>query len=303
MIPGGLEMMDNLAIRAAEDFIHAGYPVDAEAILLCEVDGAESDVQEDCERVEALLSAAGATEIRLGEERSRTPALLGGPQECVSRRSAASRRTTTAWTARFRAANWRACCTGIADLSAQYGLQVANVFHAGDGNMHPLILFDANAPGEMDRAETIGARILELCVEVGGSITGEHGVGREKINQMCAQFNSDELTLFHARQGRVRSRRPAQSRQERADAASLRRVRLDARPSRRAALSRTGALLMRRDLDFDRRQRASRRAGAATRLPDDTPLRIRGGDSKAFLGRPVAGAAIDTRSHRGIVEL
>lgn len=87
---------------------------------------------------------------------------------------------------------------GITELSEEYGLRVANVFHAGDGNMHPLILFDANIPGELERAEAIGAKILELCVKVGGSITGEHGVGREKINQMCAQFNSDELTLFHA---------------------------------------------------------------------------------------------------------
>ncbi len=87
---------------------------------------------------------------------------------------------------------------GIGALSEQYGLQVANVFHAGDGNMHPLILFDANVPGELERAEAIGGQILELCVAVGGSITGEHGVGREKINQMCAQFNGDEITLFHA---------------------------------------------------------------------------------------------------------
>lgn len=86
----------------------------------------------------------------------------------------------------------------IADLSAEYNLRVANVFHAGDGNMHPLILFDANTPGELERAEAFGGKILELCVKVGGSITGEHGVGREKINQMCAQFNSDELSLFHA---------------------------------------------------------------------------------------------------------
>ena len=86
----------------------------------------------------------------------------------------------------------------ISALSTEYDLRVANVFHAGDGNMHPLILFDANQPGELDRAEALGGKILELCVKVGGSITGEHGVGREKINQMCAQFNSDELTLFHA---------------------------------------------------------------------------------------------------------
>ncbi|MCF5632352.1 FAD-binding oxidoreductase, partial [Pseudomonas syringae] len=87
---------------------------------------------------------------------------------------------------------------GISELSERYGLRVANVFHAGDGNMHPLILFDANQPGELERAEALGGSILELCVKVGGSITGEHGVGREKINQMCAQFNSDELTFFHA---------------------------------------------------------------------------------------------------------
>ncbi|EGD02622.1 glycolate oxidase subunit GlcD, partial [Burkholderia sp. TJI49] len=87
---------------------------------------------------------------------------------------------------------------GIAALSAEYGLPVANVFHAGDGNMHPLILFDANRPGELDRAEALGGRILELCVAVGGSITGEHGVGREKINQMCVQFDADEIAFFHA---------------------------------------------------------------------------------------------------------
>ncbi|MCC7884853.1 FAD-linked oxidase C-terminal domain-containing protein, partial [Escherichia coli] len=87
---------------------------------------------------------------------------------------------------------------GIARLSQQYDLRVANVFHAGDGNMHPLILFDANEPGEFARAEELGGKILELCVEVGGSISGEHGIGREKINQMCAQFNSDEITTFHA---------------------------------------------------------------------------------------------------------
>ena len=91
-----------------------------------------------------------------------------------------------------------ACLEGIARLSQQYDLRVANVFHAGDGNMHPLILFDANEPGEFARAEELGGKILELCVEVGGSISGEHGIGREKINQMCAQFNSDEITTFHA---------------------------------------------------------------------------------------------------------
>ena len=261
-------------------------------------------MQEDCERVEALLRAAGATEIRLARDEAERQRFWAGRKNAfpaVGRISpdyycmdgTIPRRELAA-----RAARASRICR------AQYGLQVANVFHAGDGNMHPLILFDANAPGEMERAEALGARILELCVAVGGSITGEHGVGREKINQMCAQFNSDELMFFHARQGRVRPRRPAQSRQERADPASLRRVRLDACASRRAALPRTGALLMRRDLISDGRQRASRRRRCASALAEANAAAIRGGDSKAFLGRPVAGRAeLDTRAHRGIVQL
>ncbi|MDR5741471.1 MULTISPECIES: glycolate oxidase subunit GlcD [unclassified Caballeronia] len=197
VIPGGLEMMDNLAIRAAEDFIHAGYPVDAEALLLCEVDGVESDVQEDCERVEALLRAAGATDIRLAANEAERQRFWAGRKNAFP---AVGRISPDYYCmdGTIPRRELSRVLRGIAALSQEYGLQVANVFHAGDGNMHPLILFDANAPGETERAETIGARILELCVEVGGSITGEHGVGREKINQMCAQFNADELTFFHA---------------------------------------------------------------------------------------------------------
>ena len=197
VIPGGLEMMDNLAIRAAEDFIHAGYPVDAEAILLCELDGAESDVHEDCDRVGALLREAGATDIRIAKDEAERQRFWAGRKNAfpaVGRISPDYYCMDGTIPRRELARVLR----GIAALSTQYGLRVANVFHAGDGNMHPLILFDANAPGEMERAEAIGARILELCVEVGGSITGEHGVGREKINQMCVQFSSEELTLFHA---------------------------------------------------------------------------------------------------------
>ncbi|EJM54993.1 glycolate oxidase subunit GlcD [Pseudomonas sp. GM48] len=197
IIPGGLEMMDNLAIRAAEDFIHAGYPVDAEAILLCELDGVEADVHDDCDRVRQVLEQAGATEVRLARDETERVRFWAGRKN--------------AFPAVGRLSPDYYCMDGtiprrelpgvlkaIAELSAEYGLRVANVFHAGDGNMHPLILFDANQPGELDRAEALGGKILELCVKVGGSITGEHGVGREKINQMCAQFNSDELTVFHA---------------------------------------------------------------------------------------------------------
>ncbi|KSQ24976.1 glycolate oxidase subunit GlcD [Pseudomonas aeruginosa] len=197
IIPGGLEMMDNLSIRAAEDFIHTGYPVDAAAILLCELDGVEADVQDDCARVEAVLKAAGATDVRLACDEAERARFWAGRKNAFP---AVGRISPDYYCmdGTIPRRELPRVLNGIAELSEEYGLRVANVFHAGDGNMHPLILFDANVPGELERAEAIGGKILELCVEVGGSITGEHGVGREKINQMCAQFNSDELTLFHA---------------------------------------------------------------------------------------------------------
>ncbi|MBF8747004.1 glycolate oxidase subunit GlcD [Pseudomonas putida] len=197
IIPGGLEMMDNLSIRAAEDFIHAGYPVDAAAILLCELDGVEADVEDDCQRVEAVLKAAGATDVRLACDEAERARFWAGRKNAFP----AVGRISPDYYCMDGTIPRRALpevLTGISTLSETFGLRVANVFHAGDGNMHPLILFDANQPGELERAEALGARILELCVAVGGSITGEHGVGREKINAMCAQFSSDELTLFHA---------------------------------------------------------------------------------------------------------
>lgn len=197
IIPGGLEMMDNLAIRAAEDFIQAGYPVEAAAILLCELDGVEADVQEDCERVAELFTQAGACEVRLACDEAQRARFWAGRKN--------------AFPAVGRLAPDYYCMDGtiprrelpyvlvrISEMAREHGLRVANVFHAGDGNMHPLILFDANRPGELERAESLGGKILELCVAVGGSITGEHGVGREKINQMCAQFTHDELRVFHA---------------------------------------------------------------------------------------------------------
>src|SRR3990167_766846 len=197
IIPGGLEMMDNLAIRAAEDFIHAGYPVEAEAILLCELDGVEADVQDDCERVRAVLEEAGASEVRLARDEAERVRFWAGRKNAFP---AVGRISPDYYCmdGTIPRRELPGVLRGIAELSAEYGLRVANVFHAGDGNMHPLILFDANRPGELERAEAVGGKILELCVKVGGSITGEHGVGREKINQMCAQFNSDELALFHA---------------------------------------------------------------------------------------------------------
>ncbi len=197
IIPGGLEMMDRLAIQAAEDFIHAGYPVEAEAILLCELDGVEVDVAEDIERVRAVLDKAGATAVSLARDEAERALFWAGRKNAFPAvgRMSPDYYCMDGTIPRRELAN---VLRGTAALSAEYGLRVANVFHAGDGNMHPLILFDANEPGALQKAEELGARILELCVAVGGTITGEHGVGREKINQMCVQFNSDELSFFHA---------------------------------------------------------------------------------------------------------
>ena len=197
IIPAGLEMMDHLALVAAETYAHAGYPTDAQAILLCELDGSEADVAAELERVAAVCRAAGATEVRLARD------------EAERRKFWAGRKG--AFPAMGRIAPDYYCIDGtiprrrlpdvlekIAALSAAHGLPVANVFHAGDGNLHPLILYDAHKSGEMERAEVLGGAILELCVAVGGTITGEHGVGREKINQMCAQFSSEEIEAFAA---------------------------------------------------------------------------------------------------------
>ena len=197
IIPAGLEMMDGPAIKAAEDFVHAGYPTDAAAILLCEVDGTEQEVAEHIERVRELLLASGATEVRTARDNLERVRFWQGRK--------------AAFPAVGRLSPDYYCMDGTiprrklpevlrrtAELSEEYGLPVANVFHAGDGNMHPLILYDANNPGELERTEELGGKILELCVEVGGTITGEHGVGIEKIRQMCVQFDKDELEQFMA---------------------------------------------------------------------------------------------------------
>lgn len=197
VVPAGLEMMDGPALRAAEDFAQAGYPKTAAAILLCELDGQEHDVAEEIERVSALLNAAGAVEVRLARD------------EAERKRFWAGRKN--AFPAMGRLAPDYYCIDGtiprralpkvlteIGRLCEVNGVGVANVFHAGDGNLHPLILYDANKEGDLERAEIAGGAILELCVAVGGTITGEHGVGREKINQMCAQFSKGEIDAFHA---------------------------------------------------------------------------------------------------------
>lgn len=197
IIPGGLEMMDKLAIKAAEDFVKAGYPLDAEAILLCELDGVEADVDDDCETVRRVLEKAGATQIQQARDETERAKFWAGRKNAFP---AVGRMSPDYYCmdGTIPRCELPRVLKGIAALSEQSGLAVANVFHAGDGNMHPLILFDANKEGELALAEEVGGKILELCVAAGGSITGEHGVGREKINQMCSQFQADEISVFHA---------------------------------------------------------------------------------------------------------
>jgi glycolate oxidase len=177
--------------------VHAGYPEDAEAILLCELDGINEEVSEQILTVRSILKDSGATEIRTAKDRAERELMWKGRK--------------AAFPAVGRLSPDYYCMDGtiprkqlatvlkrINEMSQEYKLPVANVFHAGDGNLHPLILYDANKAGELKRTEEFGGRILELCVEVGGTITGEHGVGMEKIDQMCVQFKALELQQFHA---------------------------------------------------------------------------------------------------------
>jgi glycolate oxidase len=197
IIPAGLEMMDGPAIRAAEDFARAGYPTDAAAILLCEVDGSNEEVSEQVMKVRALLLEKGATEVRTARNEAERASFWKGRKSAFP---AVGRISPDYYCMDGTVPRKRLpeVLTGISELSDHYGLRVANVFHAGDGNLHPLILYDANLPGELKRAEDFGAEILELCVRVGGNITGEHGVGHEKLNQMCVQFTPVELEQFRA---------------------------------------------------------------------------------------------------------
>ena len=197
IIPAGLEMMDNPAICAAEDFVHAGYPKDAEAILLCELDGITEEVQDQIERIKQLLEQLDVTDVRLAEDEQARLRFWSGRK--------------AAFPAVGRISPDYYCIDGTIpkkelgrvlqktrELSKEYDLRVANVFHAGDGNLHPLILYDANNEGELERTESLGEKILELCVQVGGTVTGEHGVGVEKLSPMCLQFEDETLEQFHA---------------------------------------------------------------------------------------------------------
>jgi len=192
IIPGGMEMMDRPAIHAAEDFVHADYPLDVEALLIVELDGPPAEVDHLIERVDAIARDKGAVYARISNSEEERLVFWAGRK--------------AAFPAVGRISPDYLCMDGtiprkalplvlqrMTEMSAKYGLRVANVFHAGDGNLHPLILYDANKPGELEAAEAFGADILKLCVEVGGVLTGEHGVGVEKRDLMVHQFTDTDL--------------------------------------------------------------------------------------------------------------
>jgi glycolate oxidase len=192
IIPGGMEMMDRPAIHAAEDFVHAGYPLDVEALLIVELDGPGAEVDHLIERVQAVAQQNGAATCRISQSEEERLAFWAGRKAAfpaVGRISA----DYYCMDGTIPRKQLPRVLSGMRELSDKYGLAVANVFHAGDGNLHPLILYDANRPGELERAEDFGADILRLCVKVGGVLTGEHGVGVEKRDLMPEMFSKADL--------------------------------------------------------------------------------------------------------------
>src|SRR5216683_3328584 len=197
VVPSGLEMMDRPAARAVEEFVHAGYDLEAAALLLCEADGTPEEVEEGIAGMTQVLRRAGATAIRASSSEAERQKFWAGRK--------------AAFPAVGRISPDYYCMDGtiprkklgeilkfIAKMEEKYGLRCPNVFHAGDGNLHPLILFDANDPDQLERTERFAGEVLEKCIEVGGTITGEHGVGVEKIKQMCVQFAAAEIERFQA---------------------------------------------------------------------------------------------------------
>ncbi|MBB1076003.1 FAD-binding protein [Rhodoferax sp. 4810] len=191
IIPAGLEMMDKPMTAAVEDFVHAGYDLNAEAILLCESDGTPEEVEEDIGRMSDVLRACGATAIAVSKDEAERLRFWSGRKNAfpASGRISPDYMCMDSTIPRKRLAD---LLLAIQDMEKKYNLRCANVFHAGDGNLHPLILFDANDPDQLHRCELFGAEILETSVAMGGTVTGEHGVGIEKLNSMCVQFSAEE---------------------------------------------------------------------------------------------------------------
>jgi glycolate oxidase len=195
IIPAGLEMMDKPMTAAVEDFVHAGYDLNAAAILLCESDGTPEEVEEEIGRMLDVLAGAGATRMEVSKDEAQRLKFWSGRKNAfpASGRISPDYMCMDSTIPRKRLAD---ILLAIAEMEKTYGLRCANVFHAGDGNLHPLILFDANDPDQLHRCEQFGADILETSVRLGGTVTGEHGVGVEKLNSMCVQFSPEERAQF-----------------------------------------------------------------------------------------------------------
>jgi glycolate oxidase len=187
IIPAGLELMDRPMTAAVEDFVHAGYDLDAAAILLCESDGTREEVTEEIERMRAVLEAGGATRTAISQDEAQRLRFWSGRKNAfpASGRISPDYMCMDSTIPRRRLAEM---LRAIEQMEQKYGLRCANVFHAGDGNLHPLILYDANDADQLRRCEAFGADILETSVRLGGTVSGEHGVGVEKLNSMCVQF-------------------------------------------------------------------------------------------------------------------
>ncbi|MEZ5646361.1 MAG: FAD-linked oxidase C-terminal domain-containing protein [Burkholderiaceae bacterium] len=197
IIPAGLEMMDKPMTAAVEDFVHAGYDLGAAAILLCESDGTPEEVEEEIGRMSEVLRACGATAIAVSRDEAERLKFWSGRKNAfpASGRISPDYMCMDSTIPRKRLAD---ILIAIGEMETKYGLRCANVFHAGDGNLHPLILFDANDPDQLHRCEQFGADILETSVAMGGTVTGEHGVGVEKLNSMCVQFSAEENAQMFA---------------------------------------------------------------------------------------------------------
>ncbi len=197
IIPAGLEMMDKPMTAAVEDFVHAGYDLSAEAILLCESDGTPEEVEEEIARMASVLTASGATKIAVSNSEAERLKFWSGRKNAfpASGRMSPDYMCMDSTIPRKRLAD---ILLAIAEMEKKYQLRCANVFHAGDGNLHPLILFDANDPDQLHRCELFGADILETSVAMGGTVTGEHGVGVEKLSSMCVQFTPEEREQMFA---------------------------------------------------------------------------------------------------------
>ncbi len=195
IIPAGLEMMDKPMTAAVEDFVHAGYDLNAAAILLCESDGTPEEVEEEIGRMSEVLRRCGATAITVSKDEAERLRFWSGRKNAfpASGRISPDYMCMDSTIPRKRLAD---ILFAIAEMEQKYDLRCANVFHAGDGNLHPLILFDANDPDQLHRCEQFGAEILETSVAMGGTVTGEHGVGVEKLNSMCVQFSTEENALM-----------------------------------------------------------------------------------------------------------